>query len=88
MPLTRQDRQLVQAVDRLKIYLLLTGGAILIYLLLMPPGDIQMPTSVLGVTLCGMFWLTQKLLSLIDALDLELTRLADSVKRSLTKERK
>jgi hypothetical protein len=50
----------------------------------MPSSEIQMATSVLGVALCGVFWLTQRLLSFITSLDLELTRVVNAVKRTLT----
>ena len=86
MPLTPQDQQFIHAANRFKIYLLLMGGAILVYLLLAPAGSLQMSTAVLGITLCGVFWLTQKLLSLITVLDLELTRLANAVQQSLKEE--
>ena len=73
MPLNSRDRRFLQTVDRLKLYLLL-----------MPSSEIQMATSVLGVALCGVFWLTQRLLSFITLLDLELTRVVNAVKRTLT----
>jgi hypothetical protein len=42
-----------------------------------------MATSVIGVALCGVFWLTQRLLSFITLLDMELTRVINVVKRTL-----
>lgn len=88
MPLSTRDRQFLRAVDRLKLYLLVLGFAVLLYVLLIPSSEIQMATSVMGVALCGVFWLTQRLLSFISALDLELTRIANAVKRSLPEDRR
>lgn len=84
MPLNSRDRRFLQTVDRLKLYLLLMAVGVFMYLLLMPSSEIQMATSVLGVALCGVFWLTQRLLSFITSLDLELTRVVNAVKRTLT----
>lgn len=84
MPLNSRDRRFLQTVDRLKLYLLLMAVGVFLYLLLMPSSEIQMATSVLGVALCGVFWLTQQLLSFITSLDLELTRVVNAVKRTLT----
>ncbi len=84
MPLHAKDRRFLQTVDRLKVYLILMAGGVLLYLLLIPSGELQMATSVLGVSLCGVFWLTQRLLSFIASLDLELTRVVNAVKRTLT----
>ena len=84
MPLNSRDRRFLQTVDRLKLYLLLMAVGVFLYLLLMPSSEIQMATSVLGVALCGVFWLTQQLLSFITTLDLELTRVVNAVKRTLT----
>ena len=84
MPLNSRDRRFLQTVDRLKLYLLLMAVGVFVYLLLMPTSEIQMATSVLGVALCGVFWLTQRLLSFITLLDLELTRVVNAVKRTLT----
>ncbi len=84
MPLNSRDRRFLQTVDRLKLYLLLMAVGVFVYLLLMPTSEIQMATSVLGVALCGVFWLTQRLLSFITSLDLELTRVVNAVKRTLT----
>lgn len=85
MPLTPADRRFLRVVDRFKIYLLGLAAAVLLFLLLTPPGEIQMATSVIGVVLCGIFWLTQRLLSLITVLDLELTKAIDVLKRAIPK---
>ena len=82
MPLMRHERLFLKAVGRLKIYLLVVAFVILLYLLLSPSTTMQIATGVLGITLCGTFWLTQRLLSLISALDFELTRLVETLKRS------
>ena len=81
MPLTARDRRFLQTVDRLKVYMLLLAVAVFGYLLLAPSGEIQMATSVLGLALCGVFWLTQRLLSFITVLDFELTRVVSTLKQ-------
>jgi hypothetical protein len=86
MPLTSRDRRFVQAVDRLKLYLLLVALGMFVYLLCLPSSEIHPTTSMFGVVLCGMFWLTQRLLSLITRLDVELTRAINALKRSLPPE--
>ena len=86
MPLTSRDRRLLQTIDRLKVYLLLLGLAVLLYLLFVPSGELQTATSVIGIALCGVFWLTQRLLSFITLLDLELTRIVNVLKRTLPEE--
>ncbi len=86
MPLNPGDRKLLETIDRMKVYLLVIAGAVLIHLLLVPSDQIQMVTSVLGIALCGIFWLTQRLLSFVTQLDHELTRLVNAVKGSLTEE--
>ena len=88
MPLTSRDRRFLQNIDRLKVYLLLLGVAVFLYLLLTPSTEIQMATSILGVALCGVFWLTQRLLSFITLLDLELTRIVNTLKHTLPEEQR
>ena len=83
MPLTLRDRHFLHAVQRFKIYSFCIALGIFIYLLLLPPSDIQIPTSILAVTLCGVFLLTQRLLSLITLLDFELTRTINALRQSL-----
>ncbi len=86
MPLTNRERRFLQTVDRLKMYLLLLAFAILLYLLCSPSTEIQMATSILAIALCGVFWLTQRLLTFISALDLELTRVVNVLKRVVPEE--
>ena len=83
MPLTSRDRRFLQTIERLKVYLLFLGLAVLCYLLLVPSSEIQMATSILGIASCGVFWLTQRLLSFITSLDVEMTRIVNALKRSL-----
>jgi hypothetical protein len=75
----------LQTVDRLKLYLLVLALVVFVYVLCLPSSEIHPTTSILGIALCGMFWLTQRLLSLITLLDLELTRAVNALKRSLQK---
>jgi hypothetical protein len=86
MPLSSGDRRFLQTVERLKLYLVFMALTVFLYLLLAPSSEIQMTTSVIGIALCGIFWLTQRLLSFITLLDLELTRVVTVLKRSLPKE--
>ena len=86
MPLSTEDRRFLKYVDRMKVYILIMAVGVFLYLLLAPPSEIQVTTSVMGLALCGVFWLTQRLLTFIGLLDFELTRVADAVKRSLTEE--
>ena len=88
MPLTANERRFLQSVDRLKVYLLLLGLTVLLYMLLIPSSELQVATSVIGMALCGIFWLTQRLLSFITTLDLELTRVVNALQRSLPEEQR
>ncbi len=83
MPLTPRDRQFLRVINHLKIYLLLLASVVFVYLLLTPPNEIRMSTTIICVALCGVFWLTQRLLSLITILDFELTRTVNTLKRVL-----
>ena len=86
MPLTTTDRRFLGAVERLQLYLILLAVVVLIYLVLSPASEIRAATSVTGLALCTMFWLTQRLLTFITVLDAELTRVLRAINRSLTEE--
>lgn len=86
MPLTSKDRQFLQTIDHLKVYLILLAGAVFLYLLCVPSKEIQTATSIIGIALCGVFWLTSRLLTFITSLDLELTRVINVLKHSLPEE--
>ena len=88
MSLHRSDRAFLQRVDRFKLYVLVIAVGVFFYLLIVPSNEIQMVTAVLGMALCGIFWLTQKLLSFITELDSELTRVVNAVKSTLTEEQR
>ena len=75
-------------MDRFKLYVLVIAVGVFFYLLVVPSNEIQMVTAVLGMALCGIFWLTQKLLSFITELDSELTRVVTAVKSTLTEEQR
>mgnify|MGYP001575931870 FL=1 len=87
MPLTPKDRLLLNRINHLKLYLLLLAGAVFIYLLFLPASELQMATSVLGMALCGVFWVTHKLLTFIALLDVELTRVVNTLKRIVPEHR-
>ena len=88
MPLSPAERRLVAALDRLKIYLLGMAAVVLLFLVLTPPNQLSVPTCVIGVVLCGVFWLTQRLLTLITLLDLELIRAIEALKRLIPEEQR
>lgn len=83
MPLSGRDRKFLEAIDRMKFWLLALAVVVFIYLLCVPSSEIQAATSVLGLALCGVFWLTQRLLTFITELDHELSRVINVVARSL-----
>ena len=83
MPLNPNDRQFLHAIDRLKVYLLMMAIGVFILLLVVPSSEIQMATSIIGMALCGVFWITQRLLTFISQLDLELTRVVNTLKHTL-----
>lgn len=86
--MNRGDRMFLRRVDRFKLYILVIAIGVFFYLLVVPSNEIQMVTAVIGMALCGIFWLTQKLLSLIAELDSELSRVVVAVKSTLTEEQK
>ena len=88
MSLNRGDRAFLQRVDRFKLYVLVIAVGVFFYLLVVPSNEIQMVTAILGMALCGIFWLTQRLLSFITELDSELTRVVNAVKSTLTEEQR
>lgn len=88
MPLTEHERRLLVRIDRLKVYLLVMAGAVFLFIFLLPSGELHLATSILGIALCGVFWITQRLLGFISLLDLELTRLSRAVDRSLTEQQR
>ena len=88
MPLSQNDKRFLQTINHFKAYLLLMALAVFFYLLLAPSSEIQMATSVIGLALCGVFWLTQRLLSFITLLDLELTRVVNTLKHTLPEEQR
>ncbi len=88
MPLNARDRQFLEAVERLKIYLLVMAAAVLGFFLVVPQTENQMATSIIGIALCGVFWLTQRLLAFITLLDLELTRVVNILKRTLPEDQR
>ena len=80
--LHQNDRRFLEAVSRLKGYLLLMAASVFIYLLFIQEEGEQLEIIMFSVTLCAIFWLTQRLLSCITVLDHELMRMANAVKNS------
>ena len=80
MPLNARDRRLLDAIGRLKVSLLILAIAVLSYLVFSPSEELRTGTAIVGLALCGVFWLTHRLLSFITVLDFELTRLINLVK--------
>ena len=83
MPLSGCDRKFLQAIERMKVLLLLLASAVFVYLLCARSSEIQTATCILGLALCGVFWLTQRLLTFITELDHELTRIVSVLSRTL-----
>lgn len=83
MPLTQADRRFMWIVDRIRMCLLAVAAAALLFLLFTPPNQIQIATIILGICLCWLIWLTQRLLSLITQLDVELKKAIDTLKRAI-----
>ncbi len=83
MPLSSRDRRFLHTIERVKVLLLLLAVSVFLYLLLIPSEEIQMATSILGMALCGVFWLTQRLLTFITQLDHELTRVVNVLRRTV-----
>jgi len=86
MPLNARDREFLNTVNRFRVYLLIMALAVFLYLAFSPPSEIQMTTAIVGLALCGVFWLTQRLLTFISLLDLELNRVVTTLKRVLPAE--
>ncbi|MCI0563594.1 MAG: hypothetical protein MN733_34410 [Nitrososphaera sp.] len=83
------DKRFLKTVDHLKIYILLLAASVLLYLIwfVFQNTEMQMATTVLGIVLCAMFWLTQRLLSFISLLDTELARAMNILKNTLSDEK-
>ena len=84
MPLSSRDRKFLQAIERMKLLLIILAIVVFIYLLCVPSTEKQAATSILGLALCGVFWLTQQLLTFITELDHELTRVVHVISRTLS----
>jgi len=59
------------------------AGAVLIYLLYTPTSQIHLATTIVAIALCWLLWITQRLLTLLTILDLELTKVTEALKRTL-----
>lgn len=70
----------------MKFYLIGLALAVLIFLFSTPSSELTLVTAVLGMSLCGIFWLTQRLLTVITLLDVELNQLIEIIKRTLPEE--
>ncbi|HEX9781033.1 MAG TPA: hypothetical protein VGB20_07460 [bacterium] len=88
MGLSTKDRTFLGVIDRLKFLLVLMAALILLYILMVPSEQIEWVTAVIGFALCGVFLLTQKLLSFITELDFELRKVVNIVKDSLPEEQR
>ena len=84
MPLTPRDKQFLDTVDRLKAYLLIMAVGVLLFLLCTPASQVHLATAIVSLALCGVLWLTQRLLTFITLLDLELTKAIDALKRAVS----
>jgi hypothetical protein len=86
MPLSSSDRRFLKTADRMKIFLVALALVVLIFLACAPSSELTLVTAVLGMSLCGIFWLTQRLLTVITVLDTELSRLIEIIRRTLPEE--
>ena len=86
MPLTAADRQFVKTADRIRMCVLGLTGAVLIFLLCTPASQIHVATTILGIALCWLIWVTQRLLSLITVLDLEVNKAIETLKKTIPAE--
>ena len=78
MLLSDRDREFLKRVKWLHGYLMLIAFGILVYLLTAP----RVETGILAVTLCGVLWLSQRLLTFVTTLDHELQRLLNALTSS------
>lgn len=83
MPLSKADQQFLRTASRFKVYVLLIGVGILVFLVLSPPNEMRLTTAVIGLALAGTFWLSQRLLTYVASLNRELARLVHELKDKL-----
>ena len=88
MPLTPHDRKFLNTIEHLKVLLLCMGVAVLMYVLCTPVSQMYAVTTVVGITLCALFWVTQRLLTLVTILDVELLKMIEAVKKALPEDRR
>ena len=88
MPLSTGDRVFLRVVERFQIYVFLLAIAVFLFLLFTPAAEIQLATAVVGVALCMVFWLTQRLLTMVTLLDIELGKVISVLKRTLPEEQR
>ncbi len=81
MALSDHDRHFLQTANRFKLYLVLLAVAVLIFVVTSPREDLRLSTAVFAVALCGLFWLTSKLLTYITTLDREVSELSATIGR-------
>lgn len=84
MPLTSNERQFLTRCDRFKYLLVVLALALLLYVAVTPVSDFSMPTFILAVAFCVTFWVTQRLLTLIMVLDVELTKTVRALQRLMS----
>lgn len=87
MPLSEKDRKFLGRVGLFKIYVILMAAAVLLFLIVVPY-EHRTAMWAVEVALCGVFWVTQRLLSYISLLDFEITRLMNVLKHTLTLEQR
>jgi len=86
MPLSPTDRRFLQMIERLKLSILVLGLAVFWFVLSIPASQLSLATSLVIFVLCGLLWATQRLLTLVTVLDLELTKAITALKHALPKE--
>jgi len=86
--LTLKERRFLRAVEHLKYYLLALAVAVFLLILSIPPSEISLATCLVIVALCGLLWVTQRLLTFITLLDIQLAKAIRGLKYSLSDEQR
>ena len=88
MSLSTGDRIFLRVVERFQIYIFLLAIAVFLFLLFTPAAEMQLATAVVGIALCAVFWLTQRLLTMVTLLDIELSKVVSVLKRTLPEDQR
>lgn len=84
MPLTSSERRFLSRCDRFKYLLVLLALTLLFYIVVTPVSDFSMPTFIIATAFCVTFWVTQRLITLITVLDVELAKTVRALQRLMS----